>query len=488
MTIHRRVNSTLAVAGLLAVSVTLSVPGSAAAAPAAADWASYLDGPSHSSSTSTDAAVTAGNVGQLHSAWHFTPAAASKPGQPGPRLDASPTVVGGVVYIGARTGMFYALDAATGALVWKRQLGFGSNAVCPAKGITGTATVAPDPVDGVPTVYAPGAHYLYALKASDGTVRWKRSIGPATSSGSALYFNWASPTIAGGRIFIGLAANCESHLIRGGVVSMNQHTGAVQHTYYAVPSGSVGASVWSSVASDGTSVWVTTGNPDPNGTQVFDAYSIVRLSAATMKRVDKWTVPAAQAADLDLGQLAHLFPSTVAGAPALVAACNKNRVLYAWRQANLAAGPVWQRQVSVSGVDGSWRASPRLRTTRRRTCCSSPPTGRASAEIAVAGAVRALDPGTGAVVWETALPCPALGSPTVDAATQLVAVPLFGCGTGISPAVKIFDEATGTPLASLPATGSVFAQPVFAAGHVYVASESGGMTSVCPLAPKLPVP
>lgn len=469
----------MAAAALLAALLAVPAPGAAAAAPPAADWGAYLHGSWHTSTTSTDPAVTAGNVGQLHSAWHFTPDAATQSGQPGPRLDASPTVVGGVVYIGARTGMFYALDAATGALVWKRQLGFGSNTVCAAKGITGTATVAPDPVDGVLTVYAPGAHYLYALKASDGSVRWKRSIGPATASGSALYFNWASPTVAGGRIFIGLAANCESHLIRGGVVSLNQHTGAVQHTYYAVPSGVVGASVWSSVASDGTSVWVTTGNPDPNGTQVFDAYSIVRLSAATMQVADKWTVPAAQDADLDFGSSPTLFPSTAVGAPKLVAACNKNGVLYAWRQTDLAAGPVWQRQISVSGVDGS-------------SCITSPAydgsthlllvaaNGTTVSGVTVAGAVRALDPGTGAVVWEAALPCPALGSPTVNASTGLVAVPLFGCGTGTSPSVRVFDETTGTPLASLAATGSVFAQPVFAAGHVYVASESGGMTAYAP--------
>lgn len=476
-TLARRRN--IRVALLVAVLVaSWNVSGSASAA-GALDWSGYLQGPAHGSAALSDTAITSSNVGNLRAVWHFTPDLPTKPGQPGPRLDGSPTVVGGVVYIGARTGMFYALRAATGALVWKRQLGFGSNAVCSAKGITGTATVATDPVDGTLTVYAPGAHYLYALKASDGTVRWKRAIGPATASGSALYFNWASPTVAGGRIFIGLAANCESHLIRGGVVSLNQHTGVLQHTYYAVPAGSVGASVWSSEASDGTSVWVTTGNPDPNGTQVFDAYSIVRLTASTLHAADKWTVPAAQAADLDFGSSPTLFQSTATGAPKLVAACNKNGVLYAWQQNSLASGPVWQRQISTSGADGSsCITSPAYDGTAHLLIVAA--NGTTIAGTAVAGAVRALDPNTGGVIWEAALPCPALGSPTINAATHLVAVPLYGCGAGISPSVRVFDEVTGAPLATLAATSTVFAQPVFADGRIYVASETGGMTAYAP--------
>jgi polyvinyl alcohol dehydrogenase (cytochrome) len=464
-------------AASLAAAMSLN---EATAAVGGNDWPSYLHGAAHSSADVGDTAISTSNVGHLRTIWHFTPDRATQSGQPAARLDASPTVAGGVLYIGSRTGMFYALNAATGALVWKRQLDFGSKTVCPAKGIVGTATVAADPTDGVMTVYATGAHFLYALKVADGSVRWKRAIGPATSSGAALYFNWASPTVAGGRIFIGLAANCESHLIRGGEVSLSQHTGTVEHTYYAVPLGAVGASVWSSAASDGTSVWVTTGNPDPTGSQVFDAYSVVRLTASTMVRVEKWTVPAAQAADLDFGSSPTLFQATAGGVPTpMIAACNKNGVLYAWRQMNLAAGPVWQRQISASGADGS-------------SCITSPAYDGAAhllivaansttvAGAAAAGAVRALDPNTGNVVWEAALPCPAMGSPTIDISTRLVAVPLYGCGTGISPSVRVLDELNGAPLATLAATGSVFAQPVFAEGRIYVASETGGMTAMAP--------
>ena len=462
---------------MVATSATAASP---AAVPGASDWPSYLRGAVHSSVDPTDTSITAANVGHLRTLWHFTPDPATLPGQPKAAFDASATVVGGVVYIGSRTGIFYALSASTGAVVWKRQLGFGSSTLCPAKGIVGAATVAADPVDAKLTVYAVGAQYLYALNAVDGTVRWKTAIGPATAAGAAHYFNWASPTVAGGRVFIGLAANCESHLIRGGVVAVDQHTGATQNTYYATPARTVGASVWSSEASDGTSVWVTTGNPDPHGTAVYDAYSIVRLTASTLVKVDKWTIVQGQAADLDFGSSPTLFQTTTGGVTGqAVAACNKNGFLYAWGQTSLASGPIWARQVSSPGANGT-------------SCITSPAYDGAAhllivaannstiGTLAVAGAVRALNPNTGAVVWEQALPCAAMGSPAVDAATGLVAVPTYACSPSTSGAVHVFSESTGAPLATLAAGGTIAAQPVFAEGDLFVAGETTGLTALAP--------
>jgi outer membrane protein assembly factor BamB len=473
----------LAVPALLAVVAGL--PGALAAEPAGAaastDWPAYEHGPAHNSAAFGDPAITTANVASLHVVWTFTAAPPTQAGQPAARFDASPTVAGGRVFIGARTGILYALDAATGVVRWQRQLGYGSSTLCPAKGITGTATVAPDPVTGVPTVYAPGAHYLRALDAATGTQRWQRSIGPATADGNARYFNWASPTVAGGRIVMGLAANCEADLVRGGVVSVDQHTGALLHTWYAVPTGQVGASVWSSAAAAGPDVWVTTGNPDPTGSTVDDAYSIVRLTASTLAKTDEWTVPASIVQDLDFGSSPTLFPATVGGvATDLVGACNKNGVFYAWRRANLAAGPVWSRQVGVSSVtatapcltSGAYEGSgPRLYVAANATTVGA---------TSVPGAVRALNPSTGAVLWERALGCAAVGSPSIDTATHVLAVPLFSCPTGTSPGVTLLDSRTGVVLRTITTAGKVFAQPVFANGRLYIAAEDGTLRAYAP--------
>lgn len=470
--LRRRVKAqigALATAGLiLAGAVVNGQP--AQAATAGSDWPAFGRNPGHSSASFGDPAITTTNAGNLTRKWRFAA---------GTQLDASPTVVGGRLYIGGRNSMLYVLDAVTGALVWQKQLDQGSNAFCSAKGIVGTATVQPDPVTGALTVYAPGAHYLWALDAATHAVRWKTPIGPATTTGAGLYFNWGSPTVAGGRIFIGLAANCESRLIRGGVVSLNQHTGALQHTYYAVPPGKVGASVWNSLASDGTTAWVTTGNPDPNGTTIDDAYSIVRLSASTLAKLDKWTVPAlGQAADLDFGSSPTLF-ANAANTTKLVGACNKNGVFYAWRQDNLAAGPVWSRQVAGSELSGTgfcitsavWDFKARKLFVAVQTKTLGP---------GVNGAAYQLNPDTGAILWQRNLACGVVGTPVVNGLTHVLAVPQFNCPTGTVPSVRLFHEDTGASLGSIPASGDMFAQPVFAESHLYVADESGQLAAYSP--------
>src|SRR5215470_2344251 len=234
-------------------------PASRPAAAPSLDWPQYLHGPQHSS-VSNATAFTTSNSGSVTQVWHWQPPVIS--GKPAPALDASPTVVAGVVYIGAQSGGFYALNESTGKVIWSRQLDFEAHVTCPVQGITSTAAVLPDPVTATSTVYVSGARFLYALNAATGAVAWKTEIGPADLAQPNAYYNWSSPTVAGGHIYVGLASNCDDPLIRGGVVELDQHTGKVLHTWFTVPKGSIGGSVWSSVAvsSTGSDVWVSTGN------------------------------------------------------------------------------------------------------------------------------------------------------------------------------------------------------------------------------------
>jgi outer membrane protein assembly factor BamB len=467
-----------------AVAAFLLVVGAAlATSPATAttgtDWPAYERNNSHTSAIFADPAVTTSNAGSLHWAWAFKAGAATKQGQPGPGFDGSATVVGNSVYIGSRTGIFYALNATTGAVLWKKQLDYGSNTDCSAKGIVGTATVAPDPQSGTSMVYAAGAHFVYALNAATGAQLWKHSVGPDTSAGEARYFNWGSPTVDSGHVFEGLGANCDALKVRGGVVSLDQHTGALRHTWYDAPVGKTGATVWSSQAADGTSVWVTTGSPDPTGTSIYDAYSVVRLSEATLAKQDEWTAPNPLTADLDFGSSPTLFKATVAGVPTpLVGACNKNGRFYVWRQSNLAAGPVWSRQVGQSGGAGNgacitsaaWDSrSQRLFVAANTTTING---------SQAAGGLRALDPATGASLWEHRLACLPNGSPTING--QVVAVSAYSCPTGVAPTVQLYRESDGQLLGSVAETGRTFAQPVFAHGMLYVAGEDGTLTAYAP--------
>ena len=190
-------------------------------------------------------------------------------------------------------------------------------------------------------------------------------------------------------------------------------------------------------------------------------------------------MPAGQSDDLDFGSSPTLFAGTIAGrATKLVAACNKNSVLYAWRRSNLAAGPVWSRLVGTSAAAdvGACLTSPAWDFQSQRLFATSNQT--VIAGTTAPGSVRALDPSTGSILWEQPLPCLPVGSPTVNG--QLVAVPMYRCPTGIDPTVNLYRETDGQLIARVPATGKTFAQPVFAAGQLLVASEDGTITAYGP--------
>ena len=332
----------LAAAGGLAgvVQVPLvAAEGSARTAGPGLDWPQYLSGPQHDS-VSAAAAFTPANAASAHHVWHWQPPVV--PGEPAPVLDASPTVVAGVVYLGAQSGGFYALNEATGKVAWSRQLDTRPNVTCRALGITATAVVLPDPVTGTSTVYVSGARFLYALNAATGAVAWQTEIGPPSASAPDAYYNWSSPTVTGGHIYLGLASGCDNPLIRGGVVELDQHTGAVLHTWHSVPAGSVGGSVWSAaaVSSAGGDVWVSTGNEcDPTvdtcpaGNKIGHSLSIVHLSSS-LKFLQAWQVPGAagHGHDWDFGSSPTLFGGT--GVPTEVGALQQEReLLRARRQA-----------------------------------------------------------------------------------------------------------------------------------------------------------
>src|SRR5204863_1587722 len=106
---------------------------------------------------------------------------------------SSPTVFDGRIYIGANTGVFYALDEATGSVAWQRFENHPrykpSSPNCAARGFSSTAAVAIDPSSGLPAVYvAAGDGYLYALDAGSGATLWR---SPVTLDG----YNWSSPTV-----------------------------------------------------------------------------------------------------------------------------------------------------------------------------------------------------------------------------------------------------------------------------------------------------
>lgn len=468
----------LPLAGVVALAVAALPQATGAARGAASlDWPQFLHDPQHSS-VSPATAFTTANAGSVTRVWHWSPPVIS--GQPPPRLEASPTVAGGRVYIGAESGGFYALNESTGAVEWSRQLD-----TCPRHGITATVAVEPDPVTGVPTVYVSGAHYLYAMNAATGAPVWQTRIGPP-STDPRLYYNWSSPTVVAGHIYVGLASGCGGPLIRGGEVELDQHTGTVLHTWYSVPAGSIGGGVWATVAAttNGSDLWAATGSECdpalvqcPAGNQIGNSLSIVHLSPS-LKLLQAWQVPNNTGHDWDFGSSSTLFAGTN-GVPAEVGACNKNGNYYALTASPLGSSPLWADAIGAPASAAG-------------LCIASAVWDGATGQLFVAGdattigstgfggSVREVDPATGAFGWQTGLPCSEVGTPSADSAGVL-AVATWGCTAPNTPGAYLLNAATGAIVATLPVgTSHIFAQPVFAQGTLFVATGATGLYDFAP--------
>lgn len=477
---------TLAAAVALAGAVQgpqAAVARAASAAGPDIDWPQYLNGPQHSSVSQTTA-FTPANAASAAQVWHWQPPTVK--GKPAPILYASPTVVAGVVYIGAHSGRFYALNESTGAVLWSRQLDTVAKVTCAARGITATAAVAPDPVTAASTVYASGARYLYALDAATGAVKWKTEIGPPNRANPGAYYNWASPTVVNGNIYLGVSSGCDFPLIRGGVVDLDQHTGKVLHTWYTVPKGSIGGSVWSSVAAshNGTDLWVSTGNECdptvnkcPSGDKIGHSLSIVHLSSS-LKLLQAWQAPgtAGHGHDWDFGSSPTLFSG---GGKTLVGACNKDGDYYTLAANPLGGSPVWTDMVgAATGPGGSCIAS--AVWNKHTGALYLGGTSTTVGGTSFGGSIGQVNPATGAYIWQTGLPCSVMGTPTLDSAGVL-ALGTYGC---VSPNVQgayLVNAATGAILKQLPAgSGAVFGQLVFAQGNLFVATKTSGLYDFAP--------
>lgn len=442
-----------------------------AVALAGCDWLSYLGGPRHGS-YADDAGIYVTDVPALTSQWRWHPEVfANRPDS----LFGTPATWKGRVFLGGNNGIFVALDAATGNKLWERDFGFQPAIKCNAAGISSSAAVRDDG-NGNPLVYlnAPDG-YLYELNGLTGATVWRSIVKiPSTTKNDAMA--WSSPTFANGRVYIGVASNCDLPLVRGAVKSYDQTTGALLATFYTMPAGYVGAGVWTSVAVDENAVYVTTGNASeatdaahpPTTTNSFDQYSILKLDPTTLAITGKWPAPVTPGIDLDWGASPVLFTATLGGTSVqMVGTCNKDGNFYALRTDTMT--PVWQRTIGQSQAEGEvaclsggvWDGT-RLFVAGNTTTIASQ---------SVPGSVRRLDPATGDVLWETALGANPLGSGTINA-NGILAYAGTDWAMGPGNGVYLIDASNGDILRVLHDVGDFpeFAQPIWSDGRLLAAN------------------
>jgi hypothetical protein len=381
---------------------------------------------------------------------------------------AQPIVANNLVYWGDWSGFVHATSLA-GTDVWKVNVGQTVDAACSPStaGVSGTVTAGL--MNGTPVVYVPGGDGdMYALNALTGALIWKTNLGAPP----AVYL-WASPVLYNGTVYEGVSSFGDCPLVQGQLVSLDATTGAIDHVANLVPDGCVGAGVWTSPAvdpSDG-SVYVTTGTPNAcHQPGPALAPSIVKLSATDLSILSSWTVPASEQVfgDEDFGGTPTLFTATIGGVPrAMVGALNKDGLFFAWDRTNLAAGPVWQSTIAdPSGsprsiVSASWDGTYLY-------------VGGGGATINGAscyGNISALDPNTGAFVWRSC-------QTSFMTAGLTEVPGLLVEGVGASGDVKFLNTANGATVFTYDTKSLVQGEVTVSNGVVYVPLSNGNLIAL----------
>ncbi len=266
-----------------------------------------------------------------------------------------------------------------------------------ATGVSSTAALGYDTKTHAETVYVAGGNgYLYALRASNLSVEW-RSVIAIPSKTINDYYNWSSPTIVNGRIYVGIASSCNVPRVHGGMLAFNQVTGKRIGTFYSVPAGArnAGGDVWSSIGiAPNGDLYAATGNGPGRDPELRYAEAILKLSP-TLKLLGIFHVPASQrTVDGDFGRSSVFFGK-------YVGACNKNGVFYALRQSSMTL--VWWKRIAST-----------FYTNGYAECLAAPPYngsdlfpagGAATIDgTSYAGSVQERSPSNGVLGWETGLP------------------------------------------------------------------------------------
>lgn len=456
----------LAGAGLTGVVLSGLLGAGTATGQTHVNWPRYLYSLTHASDNQLATSITLANASQLKLAWKFTPDATLGSGLGG--FLSSPTVYNGVVYIGARNGYFYAINDSTGAVLWQRFIGYVAHKTCGPAGFTSTATVAPDQTTGNPTVYVYGATgFLYAMKAATGADVWPPAKVAVPSATKSDYYAWSSPLVFGGNVYVGISSQCDRPLVRAGLDRFKQATGTLKGTFWTTPSGTRGASIWSSPAADSSSVYITTGN----GPAASKGESIIELGPRLAQR-GIWAVPAAQrASDSDFGASPGIWTASIGGTPTeMVGACNKNGTFYALQASDLAAGPTWQLPIGNPYPQGPGQcdAAPVFDGSNLYLAGN----GTTINGTAYDGSLLRVNPATGAVAWHTGLTGSLIGTPGMNGA-GVIAAASYGSTTNHN-GVFLINAATGQILKTIPYVKSkTFGQPVFADDSLFVASANG---------------
>ena len=381
-------------------------------------------------------------------------------------ISATPAVETGVVYVPDDKGNLYAVNAATHAINWQKNLtDYGAppgdySRATPA--ISGNTLVFGDQAG---KVFSPDG-WVFAVDKRNGTLLWKHKV----EGGFPLITQ--SPTIVNNTVYIGVASYQELLVrfgvpltFRGSFMALNLADGSLKWKTFMTPPGYTGAAVWGSSPSVDTkrrTVYISTGNnysiPDSAtacvtsattdeqraacipADNMFDSIVALNMDTGAVKwatralTVDSWNAacglplpgledpqpgcPTDAGPDYDFGQAPMLWK---AGNKEFVGAGQKSGIFWALNPDTGAV--VWKTQVGPGGLAGGLQwgsATDGVRIYVAEANIERKPWVLRNGTTVTYGGWAALDAATGRVIWERANPAAADGSGPVTVANGVV--------------------------------------------------------------------
>jgi polyvinyl alcohol dehydrogenase (cytochrome) len=438
-------------------------------------------------------------------------------------VSATPAVVDGAVYVPDWGGNVSKLDARTGAVIWSRSVGS-------LVGVPGAKSRTSPAVAGNLVILGSQAGaYLFALDRRTGDLRWKTQLDAHPTAVVT-----QSPTIHRGIAYVGVASLEEvvagavvgypCCTFRGSALAVRVADGSIEWKTYTtvdnggLPGGYAGASVWGSspaVDPGRRRVYIATGNnfdapqsvkdcvaqhgpadpfcePQHNGNHVdavlaLDMDSGAIVWARKLQGYDAWTLgcipppfsvpgsfcPTPTGPDYDFGQGPMLIRTRLGD---IVAAGQKSGIMWGLRaeDGTVAWSTVAGPGSTLGGMEwGSATDGERIYYAIANFnfvphAMVNPPPGTAATSIA--GSWGAIDPATGAILWQTADPNTAMDTGPVSVANGVVYVGSMAGFPGATvgkPTMFALDARTGRELWRFVSGGSVNASPAIVDGQLF---------------------
>jgi polyvinyl alcohol dehydrogenase (cytochrome) len=489
-------------AALLAVLVV----GALGAAPLTTWWTSAGQNLFNTHSQPLEDQISADNVDLLTLKWSLDTAG---------NVTATPTVYQGAVYVPDMGGMLWAVNLASGKVRWSRSIasytGIADDVSRTSPAIAGRALILGD--GWIRNAVTAGAH-IFAVDRQTGNLLWKTKVHDHLSA-----IVTSSPIVHGNVAYVGIASKEEGLAsnpayvcctFRGAVVALDVRTGKILWKTYTVASNNDGSDTNLPGFYSGNGVWgsspvvdarrglmyVGTANnfsappgvcltPEETGCEEspadnhFDAILALRLSDGAIVwsrrtlRADVFSGACLCGPDLDFGAAPNLFTITdpdSAQRREVVGIGQKSGVYWALNPED--GSLVWSTKVGPGGLGGGVEFGTATDDDRiyvaegnsGRNPFTLQGTGPFAGLMVTSGFWSALNPVTGAILWQTPDP---QGSKNPGFLTTANGVLYAGSAEGTGGNMYALDARTGDVLWSFASGGSVFSAPAVVHGMLF---------------------